>query len=380
MSVSRVFAPEFSDHLDPLTGVQVRQWTAGDGDSHHPYFTNNGWYDDGGKLLFGRHREGCWNLYSLDLASGEITQLTDLPALDGACEVEFFSVSVNPVKPEAYFWYGREMRAIDLYTYESRTLWVMPTGFISSMLSCTADGKHVCAGIWQDLSDQLRIDLHRGYVGFREIFEAKPESRIMHIATNGDGASCVWHEKAWIGHVNTSPTQSHLLTFCHEGPWAQVINRIWMLDIATGQAWQVRHPVAGETVGHEYWYADGLTIGYHGSTSDGHHFFGHARYDDTQHVEAKCTGHTGHVFSQDRELIVGDGGGVIRLWQWQGQEYAQPRILTTHRSSMKTQFSHPHPRFSPDGASVLFTSDSSGACQLYQADLRTFESLPLAEN
>jgi len=37
---------------------------------------------------------------------------------------------------------------------------------------------------------------------------------------------------------------------------------------------------------------------------------------------------------------------------------------------------HVHPRFSPDGASVLYTSDHSGYGNLYLADLPAFDDLP----
>ena len=36
--------------------------------------------------------------------------------------------------------------------------------------------------------------------------------------------------------MNTSPTEPRYLTFCHEGPWDSVDQRIWGLDVHTGQA------------------------------------------------------------------------------------------------------------------------------------------------
>ncbi|MEZ4637917.1 MAG: oligogalacturonate lyase family protein [Caldilineaceae bacterium] len=100
-------------------------------------------------------------------------------------------------------------------------------------------------------------------------------------------ARTAWEENAWIGHVNTSPTIPNLLTFCHEGPWHEVDNRIWGLNIDSGDTWQIRprtHP--GEKVGHEYWYADGEHLGYHGYSADSSHkFFGRIRYDNTDQLE-----------------------------------------------------------------------------------------------
>jgi len=317
------------------------------------------------------------NLYSLDLESGEITQITDLSPDESAT---FLTTTLNPTRAEAYYWCAGEVRAVDLQTLRQRTLWRAPDGFCGSMLNCTADGQWVCLGIYQDFSDRFRIDLARGYIGFREIFEARPESRVMKVAVDHRGAECVWAEKYWIGHVNTSPTQPHLLTFCHEGPWNLVDNRIWGLDLESGKAWPIRPREGDESVGHEYWHADGVHLGYHGRYADGDKFFGRIRFDNEARIEIPQRGETGHIHSNDFGLIVGDGGGVIRVWQRRGETFDLPRVLAEHRSSMKIQQAHPHPRFRLDGSRVVFTSDWTGYCQVYEVAVPDdVSSLPEAE-
>ncbi len=44
---------------------------------------------------------------------------------------------------------------------------------------------------------------------------------------------------------------------------------------------------------------------------------------------------------------------------------------------MKIQQLHPHPRFSPDGSQVIFTSDMSGYGNVYLADVPDVRSLPV---
>lgn len=376
MSLGTTTPAEWREVTDPVSGVALRQLTSYKCNSHHLYFTNPGWYDDNRRLLFGSDRGNRTNLYSMHLASGEITQLTDLTPIPPPRETEFLCVGLNPRRAEAYFWYDRDLCALDLATRELRPLWRIPDGFIRSMTNCTADGTSVCTGIYQDLSDRFPVDLLRNYIGFREIHAARPESRIMRIPVDGGEAECAWAENYWIGHINTSPTQPHLLTFCHEGPWDKVDNRIWGLDLATGKAWTIRHPDPGETVGHEYWHADGIHIGYHGRTREGRKFFGRIRYDNSDRFEVDFPNETGHIHSNDFALVVGDGAGHIRLWRWNGTGFDGPRALAQHRSSMKIQQAHPHPRFSHDGRQVLFTSDWTGYCQIYLANLPDFASLP----
>ena len=248
---------EWIEFADPISGLAVRQLTSYKANTHHFYFTNCGWHDEGNKLLISSDRYNRTNLFSIDLRDGSITQITDLePALKPR-ELEFLTASLNPRKDEVYFWHARNLCAVDLQTFEVRTLWTIPEGFRPSMTNVTADGKFVCTSISEDLSDRLRIDYQRGYIGFRETFEAHPESRVMRVAVDGSGADVLWKENSWIGHVNTSPARSDLLTFCHEGPWNLVDNRIWGLNLKTGEAWKIRPRTDDESVGHEYWLSDG---------------------------------------------------------------------------------------------------------------------------
>ena len=372
------FPPEQKEITDRVTGVNIRQLTNYKGHSHHFYFTNPGWFEGGQKLLFSSDRNNRTNLFSVDLRDYSINQLTDLEPVPLPREVEFFRACKNPVKEEAYFWHDLELIALDLETQEKKTIYTLDQGWNISMSNCSADGKNVYFGTWEDLSHLFEVDLLRGYVGFEETWAAKPHSKIIRVATDGSDNEIIFEEQYWIGHVNTSPTRSDLITFCHEGPWVKVDNRIWCLNVETREVWKIRpRTEEGERVGHEYWYADGETIGFHGSRPDGKSFLGHVRFDNTEHHEVDFSSGTGHIHSNDENLIVGDGGGYIKLWKWNGTTYEGPRVLCEHRSSMQTQHSHPHPRFNEAGDQVLYTSDITGYCNVYLVDVPEFESLPL---
>ena len=106
---------------------------------------------------------------------------------------------------------------------------------------------------------------------------------------------------------------------------------------------------------------------------------GRIRFDNTMPHECNFLGQTGHIFSLDDELIVGDGAGVVRVWRKEGGAYSHPRVLCRHDSGMRIQQTHPHPRISPDVRYVVFSSDRSGYGNVYTVPLVEFESLPLAE-
>ncbi|MFX0098441.1 MAG: oligogalacturonate lyase family protein [Candidatus Hodarchaeota archaeon] len=375
----KIWPSEMIVREDQGSGVKVTQLTNHKCHSHHLYFTNSGWWDNNQKLLFGSDRGNKTNLFSIDLKSGEITQLTDLgPSTD--LEFNFLTTCINPTRDEAYFYFNGEIFSIDLNTYEMKALYQIPKGYLKSMLNVTSDGKFLCMGLFEDFSHKFPVDLNRGYIGFREIFHEHPNSKIMAIPTKGGDAEVMWEEDCWIGHVNTSPTNPDLLSFCHEGPWGLVDNRIWGFNLKTREAWKIRPRERKENPGHEYWFADGDRIGYHGG--DGRrNFIGSIKPDNTDKIEVEFTSVTGHIHSNDEKMITGDGGQHVRLWRWNPEDmvYEGPHALAEHRCSMHVQKLHVHPRFCPDGKQVLYTSDITGYGNVYLAEMpepEDFEDLP----
>jgi oligogalacturonide lyase len=154
------------------------------------------------------------------------------------------------------------------------------------------------------------------------------------------------------------------------------------LNVDTGERWKIRpRDEAGERVGHEYWLQNGEDVGYHGHTAEGDPFVGVVRYDDTDRVESLVDVDTHHAHANTRERIVGDSDASyphLLLWSLDRDagEYVGPRRIAEHGST--EQPLHVHPRFSPDGDHVLFTSDRTGYANVYLAEVPEFEALPPA--
>jgi oligogalacturonide lyase len=66
----------------------------------------------------------------------------------------------------------------------------------------------------------------------------------------------------------------------------------------------------------------------------------------------------------------------IFLWKKTAEGMEGPRILCKHRGSFHVQQIHVHPRFSPDGTKILFTSDMNGYGNVYLAEVPDFDRLP----
>ncbi|GGJ00397.1 oligogalacturonate lyase [Alicyclobacillus cellulosilyticus] len=365
------FPAEWVSYTDPVTGVLVTQLTRWKAHNHHLYFTENGCYAEGQRLLFVSDRFNSVNLYSIDLRDGEIIQLTDLQS-----DADDLAVCLNPSGTKAYYRHRHQVISLDLVTLDETVLYELAdNGFHIGQLSCSADGQYVYTTLTENLSHRFRVDLANGYVGHREMMEARPLSRIIRIPTAGGPADVVLEDNCWLGHVNLSPTNPELLTFCHEGPWNLVDHRIWGLNVRTGQTWMIRpRKQPHEMVGHEYWSTDGTFIGYHGFREDGTGFVGRIRPDNTEEEEIEFPFRNWHSHADDAfSRIVVDGRApltTLLIWyRCDDGRFSEPRVLCEHRCSFHVQKVHAHPRISSDGKRLVFTSDRNGYANVYVIEL-----------
>ena len=389
MAINDIIKSEFKQFTCPISGNKITQLTDYLCHSYHFYFTNEDLWDNKKQMLIASHRNNSHNLYSVNLDTGETRQLTDFPS---GAKPNFQCAEVSLTRNECYFSLDNKLIiALDLDTCEQRTLYKIPQGYNAGMLNITADGKFICLETAQDLSDKIRMNTANGYIGFREYSAARPHCQIIAIDVDDASSRVIYEENFWLGHVNTSPTLADKLTFCHEGPWVDIEQRMWLLDINTGKANPLRQQVPDEALGHEYWFADGKHIGYHGRIGKGkreetNHIFGWISYDNTNVKEYDFPFISNHFHSIDEKLIVGDctAGGDIVIWKLNDDDtYADPRILANHRGSFHTQILHPHPRmfYNADGQlQVVFTADPDGYGNVYITDVPDdLNSLPLAE-
>ncbi|AHG01359.1 hypothetical protein HALLA_02955 (plasmid) [Halostagnicola larsenii XH-48] len=357
-NAGRTLPAERAQYDDSETGVPVTRLTNDpDADSRHLYFTEPGWYDDGRRVLFRSDRGGTRQLYSVALESGEITQLTDLPD-------DISGVTRIATEPTALFWCGDRLVALDLETLAVTPLYELPDGYNGSIAAGTADGARVVTALSEELDLERDPADRERWIADR--MNAGPRSRVISVPLEGGEPTVHVEDDRWLNHVNASPTRPELVTYSEEGPWEDV-DRIWVLNTETDETWNVRSTESDEAVGHEYWLADGETIGYHGwrgSRDDPDAFFGHVRYDGSERNEWPAPDLYTHFHSNTRGLVVGDGtyrgAPFDLLWSWDDENggYRTPRKLVSHGWSGDDDV-HPHSRLSPDGSSVVF--DSSNA-------------------
>jgi oligogalacturonide lyase len=372
------YPPEIRPYIDRRGNRNVRQLTNHKCHHHHLHFVNSPFWDSGKKLLIASDRGGRTNLYSIDLISGQITQHTDS---DQPPETPLLLASVNPRKPEAYLWRGNNLLAVDLVRNSERQIYRAEAKWSVGLTSASAEGRFVVTSLFENLSDRFAVDLFGSGAGFNEYFEARPESKILAIPSDGGPAQEIHKDRNWIGYTMASPTQPHLMMFRHMGPAERVEQPLWGVDLRGGKPWAIRaRKAAGEKLKSIHWQADGETIACH-AQRDQQHFLESVRYDNKGLKEIPLPGDPGHFHCNSLDMIAADHRGdaanrLIRLYRVNYERLDGPRILAEHRASFNVQQLHVDPRLTADNKKLIFTSDRSGYGQIYEAEITNYETLP----
>lgn len=382
--IGKEFPSEIREYIDSKTGNVVKQLTTDGSNNFHFYFTDNSFSADDQDVYFVSDRSSkipkIYNLFKMDLESGKIIQLTDEP--------EGISPSFHTKPPESdviVYVTGSFVKKLDMSTLETTVLYEVKPGIKLGHPHISADKKYV------GMARNERVPIERGanYKGFKESMYATKKGWITLISMDGKGAFDVFEDTHQLGHFQFSPIHNSLATFCHEGPWNLVQQRIWLLDIRARSVEPVYRQGEDDSIGHEFW------------TNDGKIFFDNRRkgHDGTitvhktqatieAPIETKQVPFVGfadengqlirkidlpfycnHYHSnKENTLLVGDEVDDLVLIDISG-ETATIQTLCTHNTSWNTHQTHCHPTFSWSNDKVLFTSDREGVCNIYLVEL-----------
>lgn len=203
----------------------------------------------------------------------------------------------------------------------------------------------------------------------------------------------------WLGHLQFSPTDPHLLMFCHEGPWHKV-DRIWTIRTDGSHLTLIhKRTMIMEIAGHEFFSADGKTIWYDLQTPRGEDFWvAGCRLDTARrtwyHLQRDEWGVHFNV-SPDNQLFSSDGGDDRMVAHAQNGKWLylfRPRLVTDKSDgnidtkgliqtgvfdseklvnmSKHDYALEPNAMFSPDMKWLIFRSNMSGANQAYAVELK----------
>ena len=372
--IGTVYPSEKRTYTDEKSGAQITQLT-NQGINYHFYFTENSFDLDGKtkNFLSNREHEGTeiCNLFKMDLDSGEMVQLTDDPL-----GVEVGRITKTPDGEYVAYVTGSQLRLYNTKTGENKLLYEEKNHMLLQNLSFSSDKQWIGFNRNEDV-DALP-DGGPNYAGFKEKMFATKDGRISVIRLDGSEFHDVFRDTHWLSHFQFSPDNPDIAMFCHEGPWNYVQQRIWMINMNTGDIWPCFRQTEDDCVGHEFWAQNGDVIfdnrrgGHDGTISNSKSqvyasehvsteipYFGFAHKDGKVYRKINMPFYCNHYFANgDLSMFVGDAVDDILLIQPVENGTAKMKVLAHHNTTWHYQRSHCHPTFSWDGKKLLYAADT----------------------
>ena len=386
--IGQKWSSEICALRDEKTGRAIRQLTA-TGNNVHLYFTENSFDAHKNEIIFlsdrasGEdrvpHEEPLYDLFRMDLGSGEIEQLTDDARRSGPVG----SVTKTPDSRIVVYQTGNQLRKLDTETGQTSVVYEETGDYLPGAPSIARNRRYIafCR------NENVRAARGPNYTGFKDRYYLVKDGRITLAYLDGSGWFDVFKDTHQVGHFQFCPDDSTLATYCHEGPWNLVTQRIWLLDLVAREAWPCFRQAEQDSVGHEFWTQDGYI--FFDNRGPGHD--GTITSDRTQAVATEVqvnenvmipfvglADRKGNVVRRidmpfycnhyhanpDNTMLVGDDVDDLVLIDISGNE-ARLEVLCQHGTSWHTQASHCHPTWSWDGSRILYASDRGGRINLY---------------
>lgn len=381
--IGKVYSSEFKSYQDEKTGRIVTQLTTNGSNNFHFYFTDNSFTNGNNEILFLSDRasmaSNIFNLFKMDLHTGEMTQLTDEKV-----GITPGYITKTPESDLVVYVTGNKIRKLNVTTLENQIIYEEKGRVHLGHPHISPNKRYV--GIARN--EEAEIERGANYKGFKETMYATKKGWITLISLDGDEAVNVYEDTHWLGHFQFSPDDDTVAMFCHEGPWNLVHQRIWILDLITRTVKACFRQGEDDCVGHEFWTRDGLiffdnrrkghdgtiTVNKTQATIQDEHtnqvpYIGFV--DKKGYIKRKLDlpYYCNHYHSNEQNtLLVGDEVEDLVLISIEGDK-AEIETLCTHHTSWITQNTHCHPTFSWDNKNILFTSDRDGVCNLYLINL-----------
>lgn len=386
--IGQTWDSEIHEFKDARTGRTIRQLTS-TGNNVHLYFTENSFDAHQDQITFrsdrasgedrAPHEDPLYNLFRMDLDSGEIVQLTaETESVGGATKTPDSRIVVYST--------GNEIKKLDTETGQISTIYEETGNYRVGTPSISANRRYIA------FCRNEKVGVRRGpnYAGFKDRYYLVKDGRITLAYLDGSGWFDVFKDTHQVGHFQFCPDDSTLATFCHEGPWHLVTQRIWLLDFVRREAWPCFRQQEHDSVGHEFWTRDGYIFfddrgpGHDGTITSGRTqavatdvaikqgemvpFVGLADRRGNVIRRIPMPYYCNHYHANpDNTILVGDDVDDLVLFDISGKE-AKPKVLCNHRTSWHTSTSHCHPTWSWDGNRILYASDYGGRVNLYMIE------------
>ncbi len=382
--MQREFASEKVERRDPVSGRIVIQWTASVARDNHLYFTSPSVTSDDRWLVILSERTGPANLYVLSRPDGHFRRVSENSGgtqrsycwpSGGHFGLSKASPVLDPMHNRLFYIQDETIFRADLdAAAEPRALWRHPPGWWSGFTHVSPDGKSLCVPLAHPLAfpDGLWHQRQQLKLVPQVMHEIAAWTSLYLIDTDSGVASELAQVPFWVTHVQFDPLNTGRLIFNQEGERVSHHSRIWCME-PDGRYQPLYNEPEDEFDNHENWSTDGSMIVYHGTRS-GVPLMAARTWEGSLEFEWMLPDHRiGHTTpNADASGFVTDGGGYVSEFRRAGDGTIEQTILCEHQATSGPyldQDDHVHPLTTPDGRSVVFSSNRDGVSNVYEVPL-----------
>lgn len=317
---------------------------------NHLYFHNRSFSPDDKQVVFQSTLDGGNNLFIMELETGKVTQLTE------GYELDYFAYMDREGK-RVFFGADGCIKAVDIQSLQEEVIVDAQKLVKEKVTKCSGpfpswDGKRLVC-----------------------FYEARPDFGLIVTDLLSGESKVIAHGEQHLRHCQFCPNDNDLILYAHEGNWANIKARMWLIQADGSNNRRVRAHDDGdyEQAGHEFWGNTGRHV-YFTIRRDGKVFF--ARYDvDTDSEETLFELDNEHgTITQDDHYIITDsklGKGEMYIVKL---DTGEVKVLCYHNMSWKKDMYrfHPHVTVSYKTNKAIFSTDGYGNPGVFVADIPTF--------
>ena len=373
--------PMPQEWIDKDTGHKVIHLIQKEGENRSFYFHNNPFVpsdsNNNEKMIFYRKVNDENQLFSIDLTTKKIDQLTNKNRVRGEI--------VGKKSRKVFYQCGDSVFSTGIEDHNTKLIYVFPENIRGSITTVNAD-ETLLAGT---LITKDGAEIFKDFQGKSDFFERVYEARLLRslfaISVKTGEFKKIYSEKAWLNHIQFSPTDPELLMFCHEGPWHKV-DRIWTININEGKPKLMhKRTVYREIAGHEFFSPDGKTIWYDLQIPRGETFYLAAVNIETgKNVMYGLIRNEWSIhfnISPQQILFAGDGGDSsqvakakdgmwLYLFKLNGDSLKSEKLVNMKHHDYNLE---PNVHFSPGGKWIIFRADFEGHSDIYAVEIKKTE-------
>lgn len=397
MAIGDVIHNDFSTYVDEFTGARVERLTDPSVTCHHMYFYAHMTTADGRWLLYSPEIDGERQVFLMDLATGDATQLTEGTGVDD------WGAEFTADERHVLYHQNEAIWRLSLDDMSREEIYRTPEGWTGRDIGVSRDAPALT--IVEIKKDTMAAAIGgKSWDFFKQNCLAKPLCRIRYVDLATGRAETVIEQRCWLGHSQIRPHDPETIMYCHEGPYDVIDARMWLVRRdGTGERCCREQP-SDLILTHEFWEPDGKHLAYVYREMDGSGVE-EIREIDPDTLEERtvmpCQTFAHCICDHAGRFFVGDAQGDTTPIHLQKEADIEARrasgevlndflyLIDPHRREEvrlayhgtswsarwgTPQDAHPHPCFTEDGRYVLFVTDRFGHPAIHRIDLAEFLS------